>query len=657
MPFTDRSSPASPRSEHLLRQIGADLTPTRGAEERSAQKIRAHLRVPRLLADVRDVLAPPPGILERVWSHVIASIDPLRSSLLWERLRQALAPAEELRDLLWSRLGVRLTPAYARAFSSRPAKWVAAVAVVLIAVRASPLLFLAPSSIAGSSVTLFAGDGDAEVLLGSLWQPLTGEVTLLSPTRVQTQEAGATIVLHDDAVFRLGPGSRVALLDLSDRPETSDHETTLTLEQGTLWVLGLVPKHISGITVVTSQGRVVLHEGSVAIEERSGGEVLVRVFDRSATVLRHGSQRSLVAGERVVITGDADLTAAKMSSATFQELWVAENLTRDAAHQREIAQLQQERRAASAGILPSSRLYPVKRLAETVDVLFSLTPEERARKMISQANTRLNEAAALLTAGGTVEAESALREYRDTLIQVATGSGGSPIVQSLLQTEVVDAGPATVAAALPGDDAYVLKQAVDETIAALPADVEKPDVEGKVLLDQLSAVKRQAAQGDTELARETLSQLTDSLAFLETAGSLSLIPADVREEAKAAAEQAVAAVEGPLEGIDLTLGAPPKVLVVPQHTRIRPMTPEQVAAKVQEIRGRIFVYGTKKAQYDALTDQIGLLIRNPDRGRILRELATILPRNGLAQRVLREIRMVSEEVQLQVTASGGVMAR
>ncbi len=656
-----RSNSPSPAhgSEHLLRQAASNLTPDAGAQARVKRMILAQLRAPHLLNQVREGLTPSSGLIKDLWSRILSSIDPIRHLTLWERLREHLKPAAGARELLWSRFSVRLEPSYARYAASGPVKWVAACAIVLVAARVSPLLFLAPASIAESPVTLFAREGRVEVLLGSLWQPITGEVSLNSPTRLQTQNGKATIVTHDDAVFRFAPYTRGQLVDLSDRPQFSVQETTVALEEGELWVLGLVPKQVRAITVLTSQGRVFIHEGSVSIQQ-SPRKVVIRVLDRSAVVSRHGHRISLVAGEQTVLSGENEPVATKMDSSVFQEAWVAGNLSRDAAHQREIAQLQQERRAGAAGILPGSRFYPVKRLAETVDVLFSLSEEERARKLITQANTRLNEAAAMISSGGTQAAENALQEYKDTLLQVASGSGGSPVVQLLLQTEVVDAGPATVAAALPGDPGYALKLAVDDTIAALPDTVTKPDVEGEALIDQLIVAKRQAEQGDTQLAMETLSGLRDSIASLDSTGALNLVAADVRHEAKAVVQQVAAAVQGPVLGIGLALGVPEKDLVLPQHPSrtllIRPLTPEQVTAKAQEIRGRIFVYGTKKARYDALEDRMRLLLNHPDRGRILRELGKSLPRDGLAQRVTREIRTVTEEVRLQVTASGGTAA-
>ena len=657
--------PADPCAESLLRQAHCTLIPTTGAEARVLRRVRQHLRGPALLADIRESLTPDLPLLSHLWSVVKRTIDPLAHLSLWERVREALLPSDAVRAMLWNRFSIRLEPAYAHIVVSRPVKWVAAFVLVLVVVRMSPMLFLAPASIAESPVLIFSTRGNAEILLGSFWQPIRGELTLRTPTRVQTQEGETTIVAHDDAVFRLAPHTRVSFLDLSDRPEASRQETTIVLEEGSLWVLGLVPKQIRGITVMTAQGRVLIHEGSVSITQ-TGPDADISVFDRSATVWRHGKQTGLVSGDRATLANNKDVAMIKMEPDRFQDAWVAANLSRDAAHQREIAQLQQERRAASSGILPGTVFYGVKRLAEKVDVLLSFSSDERARKLVTQANTRLNEAAALLQTGDATEAKSALQEYKDTLLHVATGSGGSSVVRSLLQREVVEGAPATVSAALPGDESYVLKQAVDDTIAALPAKTveSKPDVESAALLDQLVVVKRQAEGGETTIAKEKLSALGESLASLQNTASLSLVSADVRHEAKAMADQVTAAIEGaavhidgPAQGIELSLGAPEKQFIQPQHPAraivLRPLTPAQVAAKAQEIRGRIFVFGTKKARYDALEDQLSLLLRHSDRGSILRELAKVLPHDGLAQRVLREIVTVQEEVQQQVTASGG----
>jgi hypothetical protein len=335
--------------------------------------------------------------------------------------------------------------------------------------------------------------------------------------------------------------------------------------------------------------------------------------------------------------------------ARFQDEWVARNLSRDAAHRREIAQLQQERRAASAGILPGSALYRVKRLAEAVDVLLTIGEDARIQKRIEQANTRLNEAAALLAQGE--QATDTLEEYRQTVMDVATGSGSNPTVTALLKNEVVDSGMTSVTAVLPGDPGYALKEAVQRTIAALPSDVQKPDFKSEVLFDRLAAIKQNVAEGETGAAREQLEAI-ETIIDPDPNGERS-IPREVLADVQLLRERVQTTDDQPLPEM---FQKPEREPDQPRHPSrswmALPMTDQQVTAKVQEIRGRVFVFGEKKSQLNTLKDQLLLLQNYADRGRILRELADVLPSNGLRQRVLGEMRRLNEQVVGEMQGEG-----
>jgi hypothetical protein len=650
---------ASAAPEHLLEAAARGLHPESGAQDRVRAMMRSRMRAPEMLRASRDAIVPHPSTATRAWSVIKNSIGPVRVNSAWDKLHDALEPAAAVRAFIWNKISPRLNPQVAPAFASYKFKWGAAIAVVVVVARFSPLLFLAPPTIAESAVTLLNTSGTVEVLSGSFWQPIRGEITLTQATTIQTQNGEATIILHDDAVFRLAPNTRVTLYDLSDRPERGTGQATIALQDGQLWALGLVPKNVRGVSVVTTQGRIVLHEGSASIKQ--DGDITVAVWDRSAAIERRGKQTAFFTGQQVTLARDGSQTTAEQGNGAFEDAWVAFNLSRDAAHRHDIAQLQQERRAASAGILPGTTLYPVKRLAEEMDVFFTFGEEQRVKKRVTQANTRLNEAAALLKEQGDEKAvETALQEYKTTVLQVMSGSGGSALTQSILKEEVVDGTSATIAASLPGDASYPLKLTVQQTIAALPESFPKPDVHGDAIIDELAAVKEQAEQGDTVVAKEKLTGIASSIAALGTGASVSVSPESL-QEAEAIAMHVTAVIDGgvevPVEESDDTTDIADRPVAQPRHAaRLlvpRPMSQEQVVEKAQEIRGRIFAFGTKKAQQSQLRDQLRSIEKNPDRGRILRELAKVLPRNGLAQRVEVEIRNLSEEVEEQITASGG----
>ncbi len=650
--------PSALASVRLLQEAGKSVDPQQQAKERIRARVLRRTSAPDLLVSARDVLTPDPSASVRVWERVSAAFRPERLPV-WAAIREALTPAREARARLWSRILPRMQPAYGAILLSRPVKWAAAFTILLFVVRASPLLFLAPVTVADASVSVMPTGGEVSVLIGGLWQPLDNETLLRQATMLQTREGSATVVLYDDAVIRMGPNTTLAINDFSDRPSAPVASPTVFLQGGTLWVLGLVPRHLEGISIGTAHGRIAVHEGSVSIAD--GGQTDVRVLHRSATVTRRGQTVSLVAGEQLTLEKSRRPLVTQIPADAYHDAWVDLNLARDGAHQREIALLQQERRAASAGILPDSTLYRAKRFAEAVDVLFTLNDEDRARKIITHANTRLNEAAAILSRGSGSDlaaAEQPLREYRESMLAVASGALVSPAVESLLEHEVVAEAAADLAAALPDDSAYPLKQTVRETIAALPDSLQKPDTQTAELLDELAAVKRRADEGDVQEAKADLEQLN------------SVLPEgtnpDVRKEVEATFSTVTAAVETQpavadeppqiAEEISRATSRTLRVVALGGRRGLSSSAPHEPLSEsalqdvVTQIRNRVVEgYHTEKGRQRQLWLEFQRLQGNPERGRILRRLVHEMPDVTLASYVRIEMQRAAAEQQQKVT--------
>jgi hypothetical protein len=647
-----RPSPKAPRPPELLLQLAADMRPSGDLQSRIQSKIHARIRSPEALTQAARLVEPDAALMQRIWSRIARSIVPVPATY-WERLRASLFPSDSVQSAVWGRILNRFEPAYVRATVSAPLRWVAICAALLVLVRVSPFLFLAPTSIAQSSVTVLPQEGQTTVLISGLWQPLSQELTLKHPTSIRTQDGEATVVFFDDAVIRLAPHTTVTVNDLSDRPTHPAVQPDVVLQEGKVWVLGFIPKTLDGLVIGTSQGQVAVHEGSVSVEE--GTQVAVSVWNRSASVNRRGKQTVILANQEALLGGSAPTTALQIENGRYDESWVADNLNRDAVHQREIAQMQQERRAADAGILPTEPLYPAKRLAEAVDVLFTLDPESRARKILDHANTRFNEAAALIVRGSGADAAAPLREYHDALVAVASGSG-NVAVRSLVQQDATSTA-AAVAAALPDDQSYALKQAVRETIAALPADgVSQSDVQGETFLDELSVVKRQAEQGDVDVAKQKLEALRGSLAPLEASGSL--MAQDVRKEAEASLRSLTEAVDPAADGVLSAENKPivldPRAMHFQQPTvpsAPTPLTDAEVERKALEMRNRIMHLQTDQARMDQISLEFRRIDGTPDQGRLLRALLRRLPAKSFGEYVKTEMERVAK-IRQEETGSG-----
>jgi hypothetical protein len=605
--------PSSPDSFHRLKD---SLAPTAEQRARMFARVREGMTTAKDLRSVRAALEPDAGAQIRIWNRVSERIAPSRARGFLDQVRAYLTP-----DQPTIHLGRGLFPALQPvAVPSRPFKWVAAFALVLVAVRVSPLLFLAPQTIAQSSVLLRPTRGLVTVSLDGLSQPVDHEIELLQSIAIHTDDGEATVILHDDGTVRLGADTSIILQDLSDRPEKGSGLATLTLASGTVWVQGLVADHLRGLSVSTPEGVVTVHGGSVSVSV-IGGETIVEAWDRHARLEREEqADVVLVAGERLNARGSS-LAVEQMPDGAYDTPWPSQNLQRDAVHQRAIAQEQRERIAARAGILPTSRLYTVKRIAEEVDVLFTFDHETSVKKRVAQATTRLNEATTLI-ADGQSGATIQLEEYQVAMLDIAGGSGDT-ITQRLVEEGMAE-NVAQLGAQLPNDDVYAVKKLVLETTSKLPSQpINESDVEAAVLGDAVDAIQIAAAEGDDEAVQEGLETLApyiedlpgdtglDAATKKEVISRLTRVADSIQDGASTANGSGSVAMRAVSRVIRTHVPATPP----PVH-----LTQEEIASMVDAILDRVFVYSQYVGQTNQLRQEVIKLKGHPDEGMVLRSL-------------------------------------
>lgn len=628
---------------------------------------------PAVLAETARSLEPNAARKARVWQQIEARMEPARAADLLTQVRHWLEPDEALQTRVRALMSGQMAPAPARAFGLGAAKWSVAVLIVAVLVRSSPLLFLAPRTVAATSVTLAATRGSVSLGDEGLLQPISGEVTLEGPGRITTGEGEATVALHTYGVVRLAPATVFTLDDLASHPGLP---VTGSLDTGTAWIYSLVPSTLSGLSVETPAGIVTVNEGSVGLKV-SGSLLTVDVWDRSARVAVDGEEFTLQPDQRLV-SGPGIAPRISAIDPDSADIWVTENIARDSTHRRELAQWQHEVRAANAGILPTSPLYRVKRAAEAVDLLFTFSGEARAQKTLALAETRLNEAAALLpdmpadtvettsqvlrlaASGSTVMTalsedgsgsgelvRSLLAEYRDTILSLAKETeAGSGTTADFVVDEIA-ANAIQLAAALPTDVSYPLKQAVLATAAALP---ESDADEGRqtVLLDAIASL-RTTLQAEPETDLAGLVGLSPLLTELRT--NVSENSAEVQREA------------GALERTINTLARQRRTgVAIETESRRGPVGPapvqhlsaEQIDKLVGEILGRIDIYRLPASRFNQLITELNAIQGTPDEGQILRRLdAAITNEPGLSARLRVRMRELKESRALEVQTGSG----
>ena len=591
----------------------------------------------RLAASV----TPNDALRARVKNRIRNSIEPvsLRSSAM------AVQPSSSLRLKLRECILGRLPVESDESFMHGSLKWAASFAVFLFVIRMMPFVFLVPPTKADVGVQLLPIGNDVSVFIGGVWRNVPTPEVISGPLMIRTAgESKATLILNDDGVIRIGIDTTFKLHDVGDRPQFAQAGPTATLVRGQIWVLGLLPPVTESISIETANGNIDINSGSASIREDSG-RTTATLYDRGAT-FRHGDDLSfLVSGERGIANVDGAFSIVKLPVSAFADAFVSQHLEQDAVHRTEIGKLQQERRARMAGILPTSILYSAKRIAEQVDVLFTLTHDGRTEKRIRQADTRLSEALALVKEGQNTEAAAPLTEYRDSLIAMAGGTGDN-LVKYLLKRHIADASVSIDPKTSSGKIQLVRSAIVDVSASIPDTALQSRDIEGYVLVSKLTEINHMiAVQGNLSgalLAYADVSPYLQSL-LAQEGGAHPLLQKEatsllvstsslIKQAAKDSQNSIVVAVQTDL---DQYLPAEPDTTLVSEV---------ELQGVIDGILRRIFIFKAPLSRYNQLLHEMSELRGNPNRGTLLRRLYRALPEFGLGEYVLTEIKNFGDEL-------------
>ncbi|MSR67269.1 hypothetical protein EXS65_00355 [Candidatus Peribacteria bacterium] len=627
--------------ETILQRLAQDITP--GDDQRSRLRMRIQQRINPLQKSV-DLTQPSLVFRKSMKDRVLLALQgsPVGDSM--RELAKSVSLSGErvlsLREMILGRLALRAEPSLVHS----SVKWAASFALFLLIIRAMPLVFLAPTTQAGIGVQLIPNGDDVSVFVGGVWRSVISPEVVGGPMMIRTGQSQVTIILNDDGVIRLGSDTTFKLHDIGDRPQFVSAGPTATLVRGQIWVLGLLPPVVESILIETTRGQVEINSGSVSITE-DNKSTTVAVYDRGVTFRDEEQTSFIVSGEKGMISDRTPtLSILSMPTRAFGSPLVSQNLEQDAVHRNEIAKLQKERRERMAGILPTSILYPAKRIAERVDVLFTLTHDGRTEKLIAQADTRLSEALALIHDGQNTEASVPLSEYRDSLVAMASGTGDN-LVKYLIKRQIADAS-ATISPTTSSGKIQLVSLAVLEISASVPdTALQSKDIEGYVLVNKLTQINH-ALSVDKNLTgallaysdvspyiKELLSENGTHPLLQKEARSLLVSTASLLKGAKNADQNKIlVAVEQ-----DLSQYLPPE-----QESVL--VTEAKLNAVIQKILQRIFIFKSPLSRYNQLMQEMLELRGNQNRGTLLRRLYSALPENGLGGYVLTEIKNFGDEL-------------
>ena len=605
--------------EPIIGQLEENLSLPDVAKERVWKRVNKRISGSETLAEANKALEPRLGAKDRVWARIIGRIDVKESSVLLDRLRELLSPPAGLKGHLHDRFLGLSSPVPFSVRRQFAFKWVAAVVLIAFFAKAGPQLFIAPRTVAESKVTLIPTRGETAIFAGGLWQPVQNEIILENGILLRTHQGEASIIFRDNGVVRMDSWTTV---QVNDDAGNKVPETAIKLLTGRIWVQGLITPPLKGIEIETDNGTVAVQEGSVSIAENSAS-VDIEVWDRRAQVSKAAEDSvHLIAGEKISLSEGGVLFVKKIPEESFEDGWVVQNFKKDAVHRKSIAQLQQERRAARAGIIPNLGLFPAKRIAEKVDVMLTIGEEARAQKELDHAGSRLDEAAALIEEGETEAVKISLDDYKDSLLAMANESG-SDAVQMLIQQSIAKE-TRQISAALPDDNAYLIKKTVLEASAEMPYEVFiASDARGVLLIDAITSLIRKADKEGAEIAVEAWKGLQGEIALIDDKNS-GIKPEVIKEARMLMSDFAFIIFEAS-SAANAEMVSELSAYIPLEKEVPAVLSDEEIDAIVKGIKDRIFVYHMQKSRVNQLYAEFKALSGHPDQGRILRRLKFSLP--------------------------------
>lgn len=627
--------------DDFLHRFAENVTPSDAFSRTVKSRILRRIGAQDMKQTVGGV-SPAPAFHRMVKERILQSIQP-------DLARDLLSLASRTHAPVFPRAGMR---AFARLAPLKDSprmqgwmKWSAAFALFLIIIRSMPLILLAPPTMADAGVQLLPVGEEVTMFIGGVWQNVTEPQRLTGPTMISTGASRATIILNDDGVIRLGPNTTLKLHDTADHPHASSIGPTATLVRGQAWALGLLPPVVEGLALETDQGILSLNAGSASVHQ-DGKTVSVAAYDKGVTFHRLDQTVFLVSGEKVSFTARPTYSIVSMPVTVYAGPWVSENLSQDAVHRNEIAKLQEVRRATIAGILPTSIFYPAKRIAEQVDVLFTLTHDGRTEKRIQQANTRLSEAIALFKSGQHEEASAPLLEYSQSLVSLASDQEDN-IVKELIKKQIANASTSLTSPSGPEENIALLTAAVERVGAAIPdAELSPKDIQGYVLVDKLAQINKiLSLDRDVVAATKAYGEISPYLQALlaEGTGSHPLLQKEARSllvSTSSLLSKADVVSDG---GVTIAMQTDIEQYLPAEQAQVL-VTEEELNTMVTAMMDRIFVFRHPRSRYNQLLVEMQGIAKNPNRGTLLRRLKSALP-EGLGDYVNTEIRNLGNELQ------------
>ena len=430
-------------------------------------------------------------------NRVHNTITPKQS--LWNDLKQYLKPTPEVSTSVWQQVCSRLQDVPHVSMPWQIARWSTAFVLVAVAIKISPIFFLAQPTTANDEVMLIATNNDVIYHSETGFKTLRegNQIQLTGPTQISS-DGSFSVRWLNEGVIR-GTNADIVVHDIASRKYATTQPTVDVLD-GDVWVQGSVfnAGDTAPFSIKVNNSVVAVHGGSVAINKKE-----VAIHDSRATIFSDNTVTTLAYHQKLNLTTNAIETLSPQETSNE---YVLQQLEYDAVHKEAIALRLQEHFQANVGISPDSNVYFLKLVAEEGDEFLTFDREAKLLKQAQQAQNRYVEAGVLLADNQAEKANEYLAEYRERLISLQNSPEGELLASNQL------AENANTVAKLPSDATlYPIKETVLDASVELDNTFKAADAEKIKLIDDLRAFQKAAEDQDQAVVLEQWLALKDRI--------------------------------------------------------------------------------------------------------------------------------------------------
>lgn len=368
---------------------------------------------------------------------------------------------------------------------------------------------------ASNEVRLLILGGDPQAKhLGEDWQDASQMQAMRIGDKIKTDyDDVIEILFFDNSVTRLDYNTEITITGFY-KQENSE-EVALELSQGRVWNKVIKTfADVSDFSIKTHNSLISAQNATFDVAVETNQPIKIMVVDHLIDVKILGSEAENVVAKTKVTEGyavEVQVSDQKTVAQTAQikpveeeqteDIWFTENIEKDKAHLKNLQEKHETNIIASAGILPTSPLYSMKKTLQGAKGMIQNADNEQ-KSRFEQMQQAFQEAAVLKTKSEDEKSKIALGEFKNLFLEASREENLKTELITLLAKLEDD-----YIAVVPNSDLYEFKEVLQNLQIQI---TDQPEMlSNKLKTGKLFEAQDLIENGSLELATALLASLNN----------------------------------------------------------------------------------------------------------------------------------------------------